>query len=256
LLKELRRFENWCLSDKKHQSIYIENQKKMKTNKVILGIACAMLGMLPTAFGQYSESFESGTPDGWNLDSVNGSTPAVNTVRASDGIYSVENSFAVSPSFAGFSVTPIIDYGNARNFINANTTTLSVDVYSDWANPAGWGVYNNSITLVLNYQGGYQVLSATSGSLVNGSFETLTFDLTPWAATISNPSLSYDQMQIAWRLGTYSDNNGNNGYLASGTQDFSIDHITTVEAVPEPATSALAAMGGAALLFLRRRSVR
>ena len=228
----------------------------MKTIKVILGlVAFAMFGMLPGAFGQYSQSFESGA-GGWNLDSINGSTPAVNTVRASDGVSSVENMFNVSSNMSGYQVLSLIDYGNARDFMDASTTTLSVDVYSDWANPAGWGVYDNSIKLILNYQGGYQTLDATSGSLVNGSFETITFDLTPYAATISNPSLSYDQIQIAWKLGTYSDNNGGNGYLDSGTQDISIDHITTVEAVPEPGTMALAAVGGAILLFFRRRAGR
>lgn len=223
----------------------------MKKYQVVSGVvALAMLGMLPSAFGQYSQSFESGA-GGWTLDSVNSSTPAVNTVRASDGINSVQNTFTVSTNMTGDNHFNLLDYGSARDFINANTTTLSLDAYANWANTQGWGVYANRIELTLNYQGAFITLAPTTGGLVNGSFQTLSWDLTPYAAAMSNPSLSYSQIIITWYLGTFSDNDVDNG-----TQDFSIDHITTVEAVPEPGTMALAAMGGAALLFLRRRTVR
>jgi hypothetical protein len=223
----------------------------MKTNKLILGVvASAILGVVPGAFGQYSQSFESGA-GGWNLESVNGSTPAVNTVRASDGIYSVENTFTVSAAMHGDNHFGLLDYGSARDFIDANTTTLSLDAYANWANTQNWGVYANRIELTLNYQGGYHTLAPTTGGLANGSFQTLSWDLTPYAAEMSNPSLSYSQIIISWYLGTYSDNG-----VANGTQDISIDHITTVEAAPEPATMALAAAGGAALLFFRRRAGR
>ena len=229
---------------------------KLNNHPVISAIiACAMLGMMPSAFGQYFESFESGTLDGWNADAMNGTTGLVNTDRASDGIYSYGNTFTVPASFAGYSVTTILDYGNARDFIDAGTTSLSLDAYSNWTNPNGWSLYDNSIKLVLNYQGGYQVLDAASGSLVNGSFEAISFDLSPWATTITAPGLSYSQLQIAWKIGTYGVNDGLDG-LDNGTQTLAIDKITTVEAVPEPATAALAAMAGTAFMFLRRRSVR
>jgi hypothetical protein len=226
---------------------------KSNQSKAISGlIASALLGFLPAAFGNYTESFESGDLSGWSAGTLNGSVSAVDAVRASDGIYSVGNSFAVSSGFAGWTMNTIIER-DPRTFMNAGATTLTVDVYSDWANPAGWGVYGNAINLLLNYEGGWIPFGPMSGSLVNGSFATLTFDLTPHAATITNPGLAYSSIGIAWFVGTYDDNNGGNGYLASGTQTFAVDNIVVTQPVPEPGMAALMGLGLSALVAFRRR---
>ena len=223
----------------------------MNQSKAISGlVAAAMLGLLPAAFGNYTESFESGALSGWNAGTLNGSLGAVNTVRASEGTYSFGNSFTVPASFSGWTVNTLLDI-DPRTFMTAGATSLSVDVYSDWANPNGWGVYGNAINLLLNYEGGWVPVSPTSGGLANGSFQTLTFDLTPHAATITNPGLSYSSIGFAWFVGTWA---GGGDSLDNGTQTFAVDNIVVTQPVPEPGTTALLGLGLSALVAFRRRS--
>jgi hypothetical protein len=212
-------------------------------------VAAALLGVLPAAFGNYSESFESGNLNGWSAGTLNGSVGAVNNLRATDGTYSFGNAFAVPASFSGWTVNTILER-DARTFMNAGATSLTVDVYSDWANPNGWGVYGNSIKLLLNYEGSWNPIDPVSGSLANGSFQTLTFDLTPHAATITNPGLSYSSVGFAWFVGTWA---GGDDGIANGTQTFAIDNIVITQPVPEPSSLALAGLGAVALLVSRRR---
>lgn len=229
-------------------------RSKMKNRKIMLGaVVCAMFGVFPSATAQsYLESFESGTLNGWGADTLNGSVGTVNTDRASAGIYSYGNSFTVSTNFAGWTLNSIVSV-DARSIMTPAATSLTADVYSDWANPNGWGVYGNSIKLILNYQGGWTTVDPASGSLANGSFQTFTFDLTPYAPTIANPALSYSALSIAWFVGTWA---GGQDNLDNGTQTFAVDNINVIQPAPEPGTAALAAMGGAAILFLRRRVAR
>lgn len=212
-------------------------------------VAAVLLGGLPAAFGNYSESFESGDLNGWGAGTLNGAVGAVNNVRASDGIYSFGNSFTVPASFSGWTVNTIMER-DARTFLNAGATTLTVDVYSDWANPNGWGVYGNTIKMLLNYEGNWNPVDPVSGSLANGSFQTFTFDLTPHAATITNPGLGYSMIGFAWFVGTWA---GGEDGLANGTQTFAIDNIFVTQPVPEPSTMALAGLGAVSLLLFRRR---
>jgi hypothetical protein len=218
---------------------------KMKSYKAILaGAALLAVPALCSAGLVYSNSFETGTFDGWWAGSINSSTTTVSTVRASDGIYSAGLMFNVSSNMAGWGEHAIV-WGDTRSFVDANTTELSVDVYSDWANPQGWGVYGNSIQLILNYEGGYTSVAPTSGALANGSFQTFTYDLTPYAATISDAGLGYSTLGFAWFLGTWADNGMDNG-----TQTLAVDNI---HVIPEPATIGMIAFAGAGLLFARRR---
>jgi hypothetical protein len=228
-------------------------RSKTKVSQIVMGcVAAGLLGVLPAAFGNYSESFESGTLNGWNAGSLNGSVGTVNTARSTDGVYSYGNSFTVSTNFAGWTVSTILDQ-DARSFLNAGATSMSVDVYSDWANPNGWGVYGNTIKLVLNYQGGWTTVDPATGSLANGSFQTFTYNLAPYAATITNPGLSYSSFGIAWFVGTWA---GGQDNLDNGTQTFAVDNIRVTQPVPEPASLALVGLGGLSAILFRRRNAR
>jgi hypothetical protein len=193
------------------------------------------------------ESFESGTLNGWNAGTLNGVTTTVNADRASDGTYSAANSFTVPASFSGWTVNTILER-DPRSFMDAGATTLTVDVYTDWANPNGWGVYGNTLLLILNNSNGWSTVAPASGSLVNGAFSTLTWDLTPHAAAITDPGLGYSILGIAWHVGTWA---GGGDALPNGTQTFGIDSIT-VTSVPEP-SSAIALLSAGLMAFRRRR---
>jgi hypothetical protein len=208
--------------------------------------ACALFLSVPVAHGAVIESFESGTLNGWGAGTLNGTTTTVDTVRATDGTFSAANSFAVPASFSGWTVNTILET-DPRSLLDAGTTTLTIDVYSNWTNPNGWGVYGNTIMLILNNSNGWNAVAPTSGSLVNGAFSTLTWDMTPHAAAITDPGLGYSVLGIAWHVGTWAGDGGGAVYTDNGTQTFAIDNIT---AVPEPSSLALLACG---LLSLRRR---
>jgi hypothetical protein len=205
--------------------------------------ASALLPSLPLAHGAVIESFESGTLNGWGAGTLNGSTTTVGSALASNGTFSAGCSLTVPASFSGWTVNTILER-DPRSFMDAGTTTLTMDVYSDWSNPNGWGVYGNTIMLVLSNSNGWSAIAPTSGSLVNGAFATLTWDMTPHAAAITDSGLGWSSLGIAWHVGTWA---GGGDGLPNGTQTFAIDNIT---AVPEPSSLVLLAGG---LLSLRRR---
>jgi len=228
---------------------------KTKRFQVVAGLlASALFGLSPAAFGNYAESFEDGTLSGWSAGTLNGAIGAVNSVRASDGTYSFGNSFTVPASFSGWTVNSILEK-DPRTFMNAGATSLSFDIYSDWANPNGWGVYGNSIKLILNNSSGWSTIDPVSGNLANGTFQTITFNLAPHAATITDPSLGWSSVGIAWHVGTWAGDGGGAVYTDNGTQTFAIDNIVVTQPVPEPASMALAELGAVALFVFRRRQV-
>ena len=217
----------------------------------VLAIASAILLSVSTSHAAVViQSFESGNLSGWGAGTLNGSTTTVTTDRATDGTHSAANSFTVAAGFSGWTMNTIIEI-DPRTIMDASTTTLSVDVYSNWSNPNGWGVYGNSITLILNNSNGWTTVGPSSGSLANGSFQTLTWDMTPIAAAITDPGLAWSSIGIAWFVGTWAGDGGGGVYTDNGTQTFGIDKIS-ITSVPEPsAAAALGALG--VLAFLRRR---
>lgn len=207
--------------------------------------ACALLVSLSAARGAVIESFESGTLNGWNAGTLNGVSTTVDSVRATDGGFSAANTFTVPASFSGWTVNNIIEK-DPRTFMDAGTTTMTVDIYSDWANPNGWGVYGNTMMLILNNSNGWTAVAPTSGSLVNGAFATFTWDMTPHAAAITDAGLGWSSLGLAWHVGTWA---GGEDSFANGTQTFAIDNLTTV---PEP-SSAMAVLAAGLVAFCRRR---
>lgn len=209
-------------------------------------VACSLLSIV-SAHGAVIESFESGTLNGWGAATLNGTATTVNMDRATDGAFSAATSFTVPASFSGWTVNSIIEI-DPRNIMDENTLTLSLDVYSDWANPNAWGVYGNTLRLILNNSNGWSTLDPTSGSLANGAFQTFTWDMSSVATAITDPGLGYSSLSIAWFVGTWA---GGTDGLDNGTQTFAIDSIG-VTSIPEP-SSFLGFLAAATLLVRRRR---
>jgi hypothetical protein len=119
----------------------------------------------------------------------------------------------------------------------ANSGIMTFDIYggnfTDWN---WWGI-------TLNYDGHFDTFFAsTSSNFTGADGNTWTHYEIPY--TTYAASMSYFGIGIA-----------QNASGAIAGQTFYIDNFQ-VQAVPEPGTIALAAMGGAALLFLRRRAAR
>jgi len=210
--------------------------------------ACTVLLGVSAAHGStIVESFESGTLNGWNPGTINGNTTTLSTDRASDGSFSVANAFTVPSTLSGWTVSTIIEI-DPRSLMDAGATTLSLDAYSNWANSNGWGVYANTINLVLYNSNGWSTVGPTSGSLVNDAFSTLTWDLTPFAAAITDPGLEWSALGLVWHVGTWA---GGEDGLDNGTQTLAIDNIV-ITTVPEP-SSVLGLLTGALLVLRRRR---
>jgi hypothetical protein len=205
---------------------------KRKISLVGSVLALGLLCLSGVASADLVTSFETGDFDGWAAGSPFGSAAVVNTNRASDGTYSTESVFTVPASYgANWSVNSLISIGTADLGITSSTTQISLDAYTD-LDLAGWGVYGNEIQLVLNYEGTWVNLSPSSGSMVNGAFSTLTFDIGAHAAAMTNPLLAYSAVEVAWHLGTW-------GGGPDAVQTISIDNINANNLVPEPASLAL-----------------
>jgi hypothetical protein len=235
--------------------MYLTRRFRLVRSVLTLGMLC-----LPSvASATLITSFESGGLDGWTAGTLNGVPTVVNANRASDGVYSTETSFTVPAGWAGWGLHTLISKDTAAIGITSSTTQITLDAYSDWSNPNGWGVYGNNINLILNYDGGWQNIGPTSGGLANGTFTTLTYDISPYAAAMTAPGLTYSEVQIAWFLGTWADNGQDNG-----VQTISIDNIRgdNISAVPEPSgllllgSSAVLVSSATALCGTRRRRIR
>lgn len=118
--------------------------------------------------------------------------------------------------------------------------TITFDVYT--GNLVGYGYFQFGIDL--NYDGNYGAFFSSSTSDFTGADgQTWTHCVIPY--TTSATALNY----FGWDI---MENSGGTGV---GGETIYVDNIQ-IQAVPEPGTLAFAAMGGAAFLFFRRRTVR
>ena len=118
--------------------------------------------------------------------------------------------------------TLTVAIGQRLDRVNGSATIGLIDTTSGNANPWGTGTLESSITGVSSVAGSFQdfITTFTTGSSVSG-------DLYVGAQYIGN------------------------GTIQASVDNFRLD----ATAVPEPGTMALAALGGASLLFWRRRSM-
>ncbi len=231
----------------------------MKQSKVVAGlVASAMLSMAPGAFGALIEGFESGTTGLWGAGDAGGLSPttAVNSTRGTEGTLSFESSFTVGNGSYGWSPRGILG-AYAPSVLTAGATTLSMDIYQDWANPEGWGLWANTFNLIFNNNsalanGGWKIVSPATVTDLSSGWKTFSFDVTGYVAAALDPLNGWSGLDIVWFVG-----GGPDGFVgANGVQTISVDNINLqATAVPEPSGIVLASLGAASLLMFRRRRV-
>ena len=136
------------------------------------------------------------------------------------------------------------EQGNAA-FLSAleNATTLTFDYTTP---PAGTGNYFG-LGIVLNYQNGFDQLCPASTTSLGGGVTQATVNWSTEAATLISAQASNGGGFSYFQFGVIYNSN----YTPTGTP-FTVDNFEVTPA-PEPATLALAGLGGASLLLMRHR---
>lgn len=222
----------------------------MNEYKAILA-GVALLAVPALCSAALVESFEDGTTGSFYAGNAGGLSPitAVNNNQVSDGSLSFESVFTVGDGDYSWNPRTILGSG-AKDILTAGDTTMSMDVYSDWTNPLGWGLWGEGIRLVKSNDsalagGGWGMIDPSSVVDNGGGWKTYTFDISGVIDGALDPLASYSGMDISWFTG-----GGPDGFVGSnGVQTISIDNI---QVIPEPATLGLVAFAGAGVLFVRR----
>lgn len=136
-----------------------------------------------------------------------------------------------------------IDPGSGPGTLVNYSGTLSFDVYT--ANLTSWAQFG----VLFNYDNNWTpFFSSTTTSITGADGRTWTHAVVPY--TIAATSLSYFGFSIM-----ENSDGGSGGVGGVIGENIYVDNFQ-VTVAPEPGTAALLALGGMALLFLRRRAVR
>jgi hypothetical protein len=204
--------------------------------KKILFLSVGIAAMcLQTSSAQLLESWEN-TLDGWTVSGDNTSGSSFSSLGATAGSYSLAISFSAAPSYG----TPLSStYQSSFTTALASSSALTLDVYTP---PAAFGYYLATQMWINNADAGYnQLAGGTYFATGIGSETTLTFSIPP--ALAAALAASSNPTQIGLQMG---------GNYAAGNSTVYLDNLQAVPA-PEPTTLALAGLGAAGLLAIRRR---
>jgi hypothetical protein len=219
----------------------------------VLALAFSGAFLVPAAWADAQlTSFESGLSP-WFGSGPSGTVHSISTVSFTDGAASAQSVFSPTGGvFVDIISAPVSNYATA---LNSGATGIQADVYFEWAGKppttGGGGSYYD-LLFNLNYQGGYETISTSSGSLVENSWSTITWALSPsQITTITNGGLSYSNFGFLLNAGAYGD------AVIGGTMTLRFDNVVAVGAtIPEPSSCALiiGAFALAGVASRRRRS--
>jgi hypothetical protein len=218
-----------------------------------LGFAFAGLLAAPALWADVQlTSFESGLAP-WFQSGPSGTVHSINTVSFTDGAASAQAVYSPTGGvFADFISVPVSNY---ESILQSGTTGIRADVYFEWASKpptTGSGGAYYDMLFNLNYQGGYTTIPASSGSLTENGWATITWNLSPGQiSAITASGLTYSNFGFLLNAGVYGD------AVIGGTITLRFDNVEAVGAspVPEPSTYALLA-GGLALAAVGARRRR
>jgi hypothetical protein len=204
-----------------------------RARMLALASSVAFLAQAASADVQLT-SFESGLSP-WFGNGPSGTVHSISNVSFSDGAASAQSVF--SPTGGIFVDIISVPVSNYAATLNSGTTGIQADVYFEWAGKppttGGGGAYYE-LLFNLNYQGGYETINASSGSLVENAWSTISWPLSPsQITTITNGGLSYSNFGFLLNSGVYGD------AVMGGTITMRFDNVVAIGAIPEPSSYAL-----------------
>ncbi len=196
-------------------------------------------------------SFESGlSPWFTGPDTILGGGSATYGVssNASDGSSSAEAVWQMTgATFTTVFGTPVANYQTTI----AQSTGIKADVYYEWADrppTTGTGGAYIDLNLSLNHQNGNATISPSTGSLAEGQWRTITWNMTPsQVAALTANGQSYANLEFLVNSGVYGD------AVIGGTLTVRLDKVSVIGFLAvetPPAPTGLVATGGAGQISL------